>query len=77
MLMPVPDLPQLGNFQGDEERIRPFRMQHLPAYREALPWLRREAEIVDTTGAAPHDVARRIASAASASFAQAVPGPRD
>jgi hypothetical protein len=42
---------------------RQWRLDHLTDYQQALPWLRREAEVIDTTGTSPSDVARLIASA--------------
>ncbi len=39
-----------------------WRMDHLTAYEEALPWLRREAEIVDTSLLPPPEVARLVAA---------------
>ncbi|MET9067559.1 AAA family ATPase [Streptosporangium sandarakinum] len=47
-----------------ETGARQWRLDHLPRYRDALPWLRRAAEVVDTTGVAPERVARLVASAA-------------
>ncbi|GAA2428132.1 AAA family ATPase [Streptomyces macrosporus] len=38
-----------------------WRLDRLAAYREALPWLRREAEVVDTTRLPPDRVARTVA----------------
>jgi hypothetical protein len=40
-----------------------WRLDHLTVYEEALPWLRREATILDTTGIPPATVARTIADA--------------
>lgn len=46
----------------------PFRLQYVDAYREAYEgWLGREAEVIDTTGRAPAECARQIASAAGGS----------
>ncbi|MFE4451842.1 AAA family ATPase [Streptomyces sp. NPDC056796] len=39
---------------------RQWRLDHLPAYRDALPWLRREAETLDTTGTPPSRVADTV-----------------
>ncbi|MYY09347.1 AAA family ATPase [Streptomyces sp. SID4919] len=36
---------------------RQWRLDHLAAYQASLPWLRREAEVIDTVGIAPHRVA--------------------
>lgn len=37
-----------------------WRLGHLPAHRDALPWLRREAQVVDSTGIPPSRVAELI-----------------
>ncbi|GGZ50652.1 ATP-binding protein [Streptomyces inusitatus] len=39
---------------------RQWRLDHLPEYQRSLPWLRREAEVVDTTGIPPSGVAEII-----------------
>ncbi|MFE1146636.1 ATP-binding protein [Streptomyces albidoflavus] len=39
----------------------PWRLRHRAAYREALPWLRRSAEVVDTTHLTPAEAAAMIA----------------
>ena len=39
-----------------------WRLKHLSAYEEALPWLPREATVVDTTAHTPAQVARLIAN---------------
>ncbi|MFC4062846.1 AAA family ATPase [Planomonospora corallina] len=44
-----------------EAGARRWRLDHLADYREALPWLRREAESVDTTGVPPARVAEIVA----------------
>ena len=44
-----------------EAGARQWRLDHLGAYETALPWLREEGEFVSTEGAAPDEVARRIA----------------
>ncbi|MFD1935647.1 AAA family ATPase [Nonomuraea mangrovi] len=44
-----------------ETGARQWRLDHLADYRDALPWLTREAEVVDTTGVAPARVAQIIA----------------
>ncbi|MFH8436688.1 AAA family ATPase [Streptomyces sp. NPDC018007] len=36
---------------------RQWRLDHLDDYERALPWLRREARVVDTTGVPPAEVA--------------------
>jgi len=41
-------------------------VNHLTAYQDALPWLSREAQIVDTTHLSPSEVAARIAAAVTA-----------
>jgi hypothetical protein len=44
-----------------------FRLQHLDAYEEALStWLRGDAEVVDTTGRTPPEVAERVVLAVGA-----------
>ncbi|MFE3452628.1 ATP-binding protein [Nonomuraea sp. NPDC059194] len=45
-----------------ETGARQWRLDHLAAYRDALPWLTREAEVVDTTGIPPMQVAQTIAA---------------
>ncbi|GAA3152910.1 AAA family ATPase [Planomonospora alba] len=47
-----------------ETTARQWRLDHLADYREALPWLRRAAEVVDTTGVPPARVAETVAAAA-------------
>jgi hypothetical protein len=42
--------------------ISQWRMDHLPAYREAFAWLSREGKVVDTTHIPPVEVARSIAA---------------
>ncbi|MFI1225835.1 MULTISPECIES: AAA family ATPase [unclassified Streptomyces] len=39
---------------------RQWRLDHLSAYERALPWLRREAREIDTTGVLPGRVARTV-----------------
>ncbi|MFC5832257.1 ATP-binding protein [Nonomuraea insulae] len=39
-----------------------WRMNHLPAYEEALLWLRRETREIDTTDIPPREVASLVAS---------------
>lgn len=41
---------------------RQWRLDHLDAYEEARPWLSREAEVINTTGIAPTQVAQLIAA---------------
>jgi hypothetical protein len=43
-----------------EASARQWRYEHLDAYEEAGPWLRREAEIVDTTDRSPGEVAAEV-----------------
>jgi AAA domain len=43
-----------------------WRMDHLRHYRAAEPWLRHEAEVVDTTALTPGEAARTIAAACCA-----------
>ncbi|MCX5199072.1 AAA family ATPase [Streptomyces sp. NBC_00249] len=45
-----------------ETGARQWRLDHLDAYEEARPWLSREAEVIDTTGVAPAQVAELIAA---------------
>ncbi|MGQ0717994.1 MAG: hypothetical protein ACT4NP_11930 [Pseudonocardiales bacterium] len=40
-----------------EVSARQWRLEHLPAYEAALPWLNQDAEIIDTTGLLPERVA--------------------
>ncbi|MEV0388773.1 ATP-binding protein [Nonomuraea sp. NPDC050643] len=47
--------------ERDEATIGNWRMEHLAAYREAMSWLAREGEVVDTTDLLPEEVARVIA----------------
>ncbi|MEV0221696.1 AAA family ATPase [Streptomyces sp. NPDC050704] len=42
-----------------------WRLDHLSDYQDALPWLRREAEIVDTTYTSPSRVAKLITEMAT------------
>ncbi|MFI1482817.1 AAA family ATPase [Streptomyces sp. NPDC020747] len=46
----------------DPESIgaRAWRLDHLHDYDEALPWLRGEAELIDTTGVPPATVAKLV-----------------
>ncbi|MFF2863384.1 hypothetical protein ACFVSX_26310 [Streptomyces rubiginosohelvolus] len=37
-----------------------WRLDHLTDYERALPWLRREAQVVDTTGVLPAEVAETV-----------------
>ncbi|WP_436736115.1 AAA family ATPase [Streptomyces sp. BBFR102] len=40
----------------------PWRLRHREPYREALPWLRRSAEVIDTTHLTPAQAAAVIAA---------------
>ncbi|MFE2929344.1 MULTISPECIES: AAA family ATPase [unclassified Streptomyces] len=39
---------------------RQWRLDHLGEYQRALPWLRREAQVIDTTDVVPSDVAEIV-----------------
>ncbi|OUC95252.1 ATP-binding protein [Streptosporangium minutum] len=54
-----------------ETGARQWRLDHLADYRRALPWLSREAEVVDTTEIPPARVARIVAASAGVRTAQA------
>ncbi len=41
---------------------RQWRLDHLPRYQQAVPWLYREAEVIDTTELTPDLVAEVVAS---------------
>ncbi|MGW0574776.1 AAA family ATPase [Streptomyces sp. NPDC002920] len=45
-----------------ETGARQWRLDNISRYREALSWLRREAEIIDTTHLSPTQVAQTIAA---------------
>lgn len=47
--------------EADTPAIVRWRLDHVAVHQEALPWLRRAAEVIDTTGTPPDEVARRIA----------------
>ncbi|MBB4938148.1 hypothetical protein FHR32_002453 [Streptosporangium album] len=49
-----------------ESGARQWRLDHIPDYHAALPWLRREAEVVDTTETSPEQVAHVIAASVGA-----------
>ncbi|MEW1925480.1 AAA family ATPase [Streptomyces sp. NPDC088360] len=51
-----------GRIEADLPAIAPWRLDHVAVYQEALPWLRRAAEVIDTTDTPPDEVARRIAA---------------
>ncbi|MFI6741580.1 hypothetical protein ACIBI9_52445 [Nonomuraea sp. NPDC050451] len=46
---------------ADDVPARKWRLEHLPAYAGAFPWLSREGQVVDTTLQPPAEVARSIA----------------
>ncbi|PRX49151.1 shikimate kinase [Prauserella shujinwangii] len=46
---------------AESARARAWRLEHVAAYREALPWLRTSADVVDTVGRAPDRVAAEVA----------------
>ncbi|MFD8557972.1 AAA family ATPase [Streptosporangium canum] len=54
-----------------ETGARQWRLDHLADYRRALPWLSREAEVVDTTELPPARVARIVAARAGVKTTQA------
>ncbi|MFD0339968.1 AAA family ATPase [Streptomyces sp. NPDC127117] len=41
-------------------KAREWRLDHLADYQQALPWLERDAEVIDTTCVPPSDVAELI-----------------
>jgi hypothetical protein len=56
------------NADWREIAARGWRKRHLPAYQDALGWLREQADIVDTTGLAATAVAQRVADLVSAAL---------
>ncbi|MFD4015579.1 AAA family ATPase [Streptomyces sp. SH5] len=44
----------------DSAGAEQWRLDHLTDYERALPWLRREARVVDTTGVVPAEVAATV-----------------
>ncbi|MET9832272.1 AAA family ATPase [Streptomyces sp. NPDC006385] len=48
-----------------ETGSRQWRLDHVPRYQDALTWLRREAEVIDTTHLAPTEIAQTIAASVS------------
>ncbi|WP_269856297.1 NUDIX hydrolase [Streptomyces sp. RPT161] len=51
---------------GDPEAsasVRRWCLDHLAAYRAALPWLTRDAHVLDVGGAPPREIAERVAVA--------------
>jgi hypothetical protein len=47
-------------------QARQWRLDHRAAYRDALPWLGREGQVIDTARLPPLQVARLVADAVSA-----------
>jgi hypothetical protein len=47
--------------QGLSEQTRRWRLDHLPTYERALPWLTACADLIDTTNRSPTEAAREIA----------------
>jgi thymidylate kinase len=47
-------------------KARQWRLDHRAVYRDALPWLTREGEVVDTARLSPSQVARLVADTVSA-----------
>ncbi|MHC3463794.1 AAA family ATPase [Streptomyces flavovirens] len=43
-----------------ETGARQWRLDHIPRYQSALTWMRREAEVIDTTHLSPTQVAKTI-----------------
>lgn len=43
-----------------ETGARQWRLDHIPRYQGALTWMRREAEVIDTTHLSPTQVAKTI-----------------
>jgi broad-specificity NMP kinase len=54
--------------EADTEHSRDWRLNHLVAYREAVPWLHREAEVIDTTHRTPQEAAQLIAAGIRSSW---------
>jgi hypothetical protein len=47
-----------------EATARPWRLDHLPRYAEARPWMVRRADlVVDTTDLTPEQIADRVCEA--------------
>ena len=53
----------LRRIEGDTPSNSPWRLGHLTAYQDALPWLGREGQVVDTARIPPAEVAAGIAAA--------------
>ncbi|WP_129665056.1 AAA family ATPase [Phytoactinopolyspora endophytica] len=64
VLLHVDDDELVRRIEADEveKGARGWRLDHVAAYREALPWLRDDAEVIDATSLAPADVARKVAA---------------
>ncbi len=45
---------------GPGEPVRDWRLRHLSAYREARPWMHRDAHVVDATGLTPRQIAESL-----------------
>ncbi|WEH37851.1 tyrosine-type recombinase/integrase (plasmid) [Streptomyces sp. AM 4-1-1] len=43
-----------------ETGVQQWRLDHIPRYQSALTWMRREAEVIDTTHLSPTQVAKTI-----------------
>ena len=52
---------RIDHDQGLPEQTRRWRLDHLPIYQQALPWLTTCAHLIDTTGRSPAQAAREIA----------------
>ncbi|MGW0902143.1 AAA family ATPase [Streptomyces sp. NPDC002853] len=52
----------IRRIESDIPAITPWRLGHVTPYEEALPWLRRAGEVIDTTDTSPDEVARLIAA---------------
>ncbi|HEV7976383.1 AAA family ATPase [Amycolatopsis sp.] len=46
--------------RSEHQSAREWRLDHLDPYQAALPWLRKSATVVDTTGKSPHQAAVEI-----------------
>ena len=52
---------RINHNQGLPEQTRRWRLDHLPIYQQALPWLTTGADLIDTTDRPPAQAARDIA----------------
>jgi hypothetical protein len=52
-----------GDTKSESANAGQWRLEHLPVYERALPWLREEGQVIDTTELAPERVARAVAAA--------------